>query len=78
MLLSKFQPSTAHAYKYRNRLDMNKAVWNAILRLTLTNVQPAWKNLLKQARGEVRGSWNQDCGAETQNFGLRLQNGLIH
>jgi len=51
--------------KYRNRLDMNKTGGNAI-QLKLTNLKPALKNLQIKARGKVRSSWIQDCGAETQ------------
>jgi len=54
--------------KYRNRLGVNKTGGNAI-RLKLTDLQPALKNLQITARGKVRSSWNQDCGAETQNSG---------
>jgi len=51
--------------KYRSRLDMNKTGGKAI-QLKLTNFKPALKNLQIKARGKVRSSWNQDCGAETQ------------
>ena len=70
--------------KYRSRLDMNKTGGKAI-QLKLTNFKPALKNLQIKARGKVRSSWNQDCGAKTQisvscsrhsNSSLRLQNNL--
>jgi len=54
--------------KYRNRLEMNKTDGNAI-RLKLTNLQPALQSLQISARGKVRSSWNQYCGAETQSSG---------
>jgi len=54
--------------KYRNRLEINKIGGNAI-RLKLTDLQSALKNLQVTARGTVRSSWNQDCGAETQISG---------
>jgi len=38
--------------KYRNRLDMNKTGGNAI-RLKLTNLQPALKNLQIKSQGQV-------------------------
>ena len=47
---------------------MNKTAGNAI-RLKLTDLQPALKNLQIKARGKVRSSWNQDCGAETHISG---------
>ena len=47
---------------------MNKTGGNAI-RLKLTDLQPALKNMQITARGKVRSSWNQDCGAETQISG---------
>jgi len=58
-------------------LYFNKTGGNAI-RLKLTDLQPALKNMQKTARGKVRSSWNQDCdqdqtGARNSNFGLRLQ-----
>jgi len=53
--------------KYRNCLEMNKTGGNAI-RLKLTDLQPALKNLQITARGKVRSSWNQDSGTETQKF----------
>ena len=46
---------------------MNEAGGNAI-RL-LNNLQPASKNLQIKARGKVRSSWNQDCGARTHISG---------
>jgi len=43
---------------------MNKT-GGSVIRLKLTDLQPALKNMQITARGKVRGSWNQDCGAET-------------
>ena len=54
--------------KYRNRLEMNKTGGNAI-RLKLTDLQPALKNMQITARGQIRSSWNQGCGAESQISG---------
>jgi len=51
MLLSKFQPSTAYAYKYRNRLDMNKTGGN-VIRLKLTNLQPALNEPADKSQGQ--------------------------
>jgi len=54
--------------KYRNRLDMSKTGGNAIP-LKLISLQLALKYLQIKARGKVRNSWNQGCGAETQTSG---------
>jgi len=74
--------------KYRIRLEMNKTSGNAI-RLKLTDLQPALKNLQVTATGKVRSSWNQTVepklkfrapapAASIQKFSLRLQNDLVH
>ena len=57
--------------KYRNRLDMNKTGGN-VIRLKLTNLQPALKKLANKHHRKIHISWNQLFFLKMNNFILQI------
>ena len=57
--------------KYHNRLDMNKTGGN-VIRLKLTNLQPALKKLANKHHCKIHISWNQLLFLKMNNFILQI------